>query len=62
VAELSAIATIAYAVWHHPYITVGVAVVVLVLLVLLVRAIWRAARRAIRGVRRQPVAETPGGA
>lgn len=59
-AELTAVATIAYAVWHHPYITLGVALVVLVLLVLLVRAIWRAARRAMRGYRREPAGETPG--
>jgi len=58
-AELTAVATIAYAVWHHPYITLGVALVVLVLLVLLVRAIWRAARRAMRGFRREPAGETP---
>src|SRR5689334_20619600 len=32
VAELSAVATIAYAVWHHPYITLAVALVVLVLI------------------------------
>jgi hypothetical protein len=37
VAELSAVATIAYTVWHHPYITLAVALLVLVLLVLLVR-------------------------
>jgi len=58
-AELTAVATIAYAVWHHPYITLGVALVVLVLHVLLVRAIWRAARRAMRGFRREPAGETP---
>ena len=58
-AELTAVATIAYAVWHHPYITLGVALVVLVLLVLLVRAIWRAARRAMRGYRQEPAGETP---
>ena len=58
-AELTAVATIAYAVWHHPYITLGVALVVLVLLVLLVRAIWRAARRAMRGFRREPAGEPP---
>ena len=59
-AELTAVATIAYALWHHPYITLSVALLVLVLLALLVRAIWRAARRAMRGFRREPAAETPG--
>jgi hypothetical protein len=50
-AELGAVATIAYAVWNHPYITLTIALAVLVLLMLLVRSIWRAARRALRGVR-----------
>lgn len=59
-AELTAVATIAYALWHHPYITLSVALLVLVLLALLVRAIWRAARRAMRGFRREPAGETPG--
>jgi len=45
-------------VWHHPYITLAVALVVLVLLALLVRTIWRAARRAIRGFREAPATET----
>jgi hypothetical protein len=58
-AELTAVATIAYALWHHPYITLSVALLVLVLLALLVRAIWRAARRAMRGFRREPAGETP---
>jgi hypothetical protein len=62
VAELSVVATIAYAVWHHPYITLAVALLVLVLLALLVRTIWRAARRAIRGIRQAPAGETPSGA
>src|SRR5215216_445185 len=51
IAELGAVATIAYAIWNHPYITLTVALTVLVLLMLLVRSIWRAARRALRGIR-----------
>lgn len=51
IAELGAVASIAYAVWHHPYLTLAVAMTVLVLLMLLVRSIWRAARRALRGLR-----------
>src|SRR4051812_44179236 len=47
VAELGAVATIAYTVWHHPYATFAVALAVLVLLMILVRTIWRAARRAL---------------
>ena len=62
VAELSAVATIAYAVWHHPYVTLAVALIVLVLIALLVRTIWRAARRAIRGIRGAPAPGTPSGA
>ena len=50
VAELGAVATLAYAIWSHPYITLTIAIAVLVLLMLLVRSIWRAARRALRGV------------
>ena len=49
--ELGAVATIAYAVWNHPYVTLSIALAVLVLLMLLVRSIWRAARRALRGLR-----------
>jgi len=54
VAELGAVATLAYAIWHHPYIALAIALAVLVLLMLLVRTIWRAAKRALRGVRAQP--------
>ena len=50
VAELGAVATLAYAIWSHPYITLTIALAVLVLLMLLVRSIWKAARRALRGV------------
>ena len=58
IAELGAVATIAYAVWNHPYITLTVAIAVLVMLMLLVRTIWRAARRALRGVRPTPPTPT----
>ena len=62
VAELGAVATIAYAVWHHPYVTLAVALTVLVLLMLLVRTIWRAAKRALRGLRSTPAPTGSGGA
>ena len=55
IAELGAVATIAYTVWNHPYITLAVALTVLVLLILLVRSIWRGARRAWRGLRGRTV-------
>ena len=51
VAELGVVASIAYAIWHHPYVTLTIAIAVLVLLMLLVRTIWRAMRRALRGLK-----------
>lgn len=48
IAELGVIATIAYAIWNHPYITLTIALALLVLLILAVRSIWRTARRALR--------------
>jgi hypothetical protein len=56
IAELGVVATIAYTVWNHPFLTLAVALVVLVLLIMLVRTIWRAAKRALRGLR--PAAPT----
>jgi hypothetical protein len=50
-AELGTVATMAYAIWHHPYVTLAIAIAVLILLMLLVRTIWRAVRRAFRGLR-----------
>lgn len=52
-AELGAVATIAYAVWNHPYITLSIALLVLALLALLVRRLWKAARRALTGLWRR---------
>ena len=60
VAELGAVATMAYAIWHHPYAALAVALTVLVLLMLLVRTIWRAARRALRGIRGAPAGSASG--
>ena len=48
-AELGVIASIAYFVWNHPYITLSIALVGLVLTLLLVRAAWRAIGRLFRG-------------
>ena len=50
IAELGVVATIAYTIWNHPYITLTIALVLLVLLILAVRSIWRAARRSLRSV------------
>jgi hypothetical protein len=48
-AELATIASIALAVWRHPYVTLAVALVLLVLLILLVRRIVLALRRLLSG-------------
>ena len=58
IAELGVIATVAYTLWHHPYLTLAGALIVLVLLMLLVRTIFRATKRALRGLR--PAAPTTG--
>ena len=58
VAELGVVATIAYTLWNHPYVTLTAALMLLVLLMLLVRSIWRAAKRALRGLR--PTTADPG--
>jgi len=50
VAELGLVASIAYAIWNHPYITLTIAIALLVLMMLLVRSIWRAARSSLRSV------------
>lgn len=44
-AELGVVASLSYAVWHHPYLALGVALALLVVLMLVVRAVWRAIRR-----------------
>jgi hypothetical protein len=48
-AELTTIASIAIAVWQHPYITLALALVLLVLLILLVRRIMLTLRRLLSG-------------
>jgi len=48
-AELTTIASIALAVWNHPYLTLSVALGLLVLLILLVRRIVFALRRLLSG-------------
>jgi hypothetical protein len=60
VAELGAVATIAYAVWNHPFITLTIAIVVLVLLMYIVRTAWRAAHRALSGLFSRRERPTPG--
>jgi hypothetical protein len=45
VAEFGVVATIAIAVWNHPYLSLALALALLVLMMLLVRAVWRAVKR-----------------
>jgi hypothetical protein len=47
--ELTTIATVAVAVWQHPYLTLSLAVALLVLLILLVRRIVLTLRRLLSG-------------
>lgn len=49
ITELALVATVAIAVWHHPIITLSLALVVLVGLVMMVRLIWRALRQVFSG-------------
>jgi uncharacterized protein DUF4126 len=61
-AELTTIASIAIAVWRHPFITLGLAIVLLVLLILLVRRIMLTLRRLLSGEwYRASTAEKPAG-
>ena len=47
VAELGVIATLAYAIWNHPFITLAAAIALLVVLMLAVRMVWRAFSRTL---------------
>lgn len=58
-AELATIATVAISIWHHPYLTLSLALVLLLLLILLVRRVIRALRRVFTGEWRQ--VSKPGG-
>lgn len=48
-AELSLVSAIAIGVWHHPYVTMALALAVLVLLMYTVRLIWRTLRQVFAG-------------
>ncbi len=54
-AELGVVATVAFFVWNHPFITLALALALLVALAVMVRAIWRGIRRALR----RPFASRP---
>ncbi len=47
-AELSVVAALAWAVWHHPWIALGAALALLAGLFVTVRALWRLVRRGLR--------------
>lgn len=49
VTELGLVSAVAIAIWHHPFITLSVALLVLVCLVMMVRLIWRALRQVVSG-------------
>jgi hypothetical protein len=51
VAELGLVATVALALWNHPYVALAIALTALVLGVLAVWALWRVVRKAFRRVR-----------
>lgn len=48
-AELATIASVAISIWHHPYLTLSLALLLLVLLMLLVRRVILALRRLFSG-------------
>ena len=48
-AELSVVALLAWAVWHHPWVALAGGLALLVATFLLVRTLWRLVRQAIGG-------------
>jgi hypothetical protein len=49
VTELAIVSTVAIAIWHHPFLTLAIALVLLCGLVILVRMIWNALRQVFSG-------------
>ena len=49
ITELGLVSAVAIAIWHHPIITLLIALVVLAGLIVMVRLIWRALRQVISG-------------
>jgi hypothetical protein len=47
--ELTLVSVIAVAIWHHPYLTLAFALIILVLLMVTVRLIWRTLRQVFSG-------------
>lgn len=48
-AELGLVSLISLTIWHHPYLTLAFAIVLLVLLIAMVRLIWRTLRQVFAG-------------
>ena len=49
IAELGVVATLAYFVWNHPFVTLAAALGLLAGLIIAVRLVWRAIRRVFSG-------------
>lgn len=49
VTELGLVAAVAIGIWHHPFITLSLALLLLVAMVMMVRLIWRALRQVFSG-------------
>lgn len=49
ITELGLVAAVAISVWRHPFLTLGIALVVLIGLMMMVRLIWRALRQVFSG-------------
>jgi hypothetical protein len=49
VAELGLVASLAFFVWNHPFVSLAVAIAILIALIFTVRLIWRALRRVFSG-------------
>jgi hypothetical protein len=49
VTELVLVAAVTIGIWHHPFITLGIALLVLAGLVMMVRLIWRALQQVFSG-------------
>ena len=47
--ELALVSAVTIAIWHHPIITLAVALLLLVCMVMMVRLIWRALRQVFSG-------------
>lgn len=48
-AELGLVSLISLTIWHHPYLTLGFAILLLILLMAMVRLIWRTLRQVFAG-------------